>query len=433
MKYLRILAFIIVCGMPALAQSVPLYEGYVGVDCQSIWGWAADRTRPNQSVRVNIYDGSTLITQMMAIDPRPDITSYLNDGGLHGFVLARPAQISDGKQHALRVTFDNGTSLIGAVGQVCGSCTAPAGAIDIKSFGAKGDGVSDDFPAILAASKAIKSGQTLFFPSGTYRINRFAYSKDGGATYRDSTTNLDLTPLWGEGQKIQWRSLQNVKILGCGAVIDIKGDFLVGDDGQGTIRSPIIPFDIQNSTNITIDGFEVNGHSEQSTGAANQYPCVGYGLMSRKNNGITISNFKAHHNTCDGMVFGHSSGADFNVVVSNADLHHNGRDGVSIVHMVGGLFTNSLFHENGIPGGNFPGLSPKAGMDIEPEDVTQPAVDNIVFDTCSFTGNAAFAWDITSYNEKQPYPQVRNVTFKGCTVQGNTFVNPIAGAIIHNQ
>ncbi len=419
--------------MPPWTQSSPLYEGYVGVDCQSIWGWAADRTRPNQSVRISIYDGSTLITQMMAIDPRPDITSYLNDGGLHGFVLPRPAQISDGKQHALRVTFDNGASLLGAVGQICGSCAAPAGAIDIKSLGAKGDGVSDDYPALLAASKAIKSGQTLFFPVGVYKINRYAYSVDGGATYKDSTTGVDITPIWGEGQKIQWRNLQNVKIQSCGAVIDIKGDFLVGDDGQGRINSPIIPFDVQNSTNITIDGFEVNGHSERSTGIAGKIPCVGYGLMSRGNNGLTVNNFSAHHNTCDGIVIGHSSKADYSVVVNNGDFHHNARNGLSIIHAVGATFTGSQFHENGIPGGAFPALSPKTGMDIEPEDVTQPPVDNIVFDKCSFTGNNQYAWIVTSYNATQPYPQVRNVTFKQCVVQGPTFVNPIAGASVHIQ
>lgn len=42
--------------------------------------------------------------------------------------------------------------------------------VNVRDFGAVGDGVTDDSPAIVAAAAALKPGCTLFFPTGTYRF-----------------------------------------------------------------------------------------------------------------------------------------------------------------------------------------------------------------------------------------------------------------------
>jgi len=36
-------------------------------------GWAADRTQPNTAINVSIYDGSTLVTTVVANQNRPDV------------------------------------------------------------------------------------------------------------------------------------------------------------------------------------------------------------------------------------------------------------------------------------------------------------------------------------------------------------------------
>jgi hypothetical protein len=49
-------------------------------------------------------------------------------------------------------------------------CQRAAATVDVRQFGATGDGVTDDSRAIQAAAAALRSNDTLYFPSGTYRF-----------------------------------------------------------------------------------------------------------------------------------------------------------------------------------------------------------------------------------------------------------------------
>jgi polygalacturonase len=50
------------------------------------------------------------------------------------------------------------------------------GRFDVRAFGAVGDGIADDQPAVTRAALAVAQNQggVLYFPSGTYRIGRGA-------------------------------------------------------------------------------------------------------------------------------------------------------------------------------------------------------------------------------------------------------------------
>ena len=106
-----------------------------------------------------------------------------------------------------------------------GSCLAdpigaPAGApaFNVKDFGAKGDGVTDDYDAIQAAVAAINpppfgtgTGQgTLIFPPGDYFINRYRIV--------DSPDANDVN-------NIAFESCNGVSVLGTGAKISVLGAF----------------------------------------------------------------------------------------------------------------------------------------------------------------------------------------------------------------
>ena len=61
--------------------------------------------------------------------------------------------------------------------------------VNVKDFGARGDGQADDTAAIQAAIDAAKAGQTIYFPSGTYNVSNFAVN---------NRSRLSFT---GEGRK----------------------------------------------------------------------------------------------------------------------------------------------------------------------------------------------------------------------------------------
>src|SRR5260370_40393217 len=102
-KYSVVLLLLLLCGVCAertVAQN-PNYEGFFDVgDCNAIAGWAADLNRPNIPINVSIYDGSTLLTTVLANLSRPDVANAIGDNGLHGFSIPFPAALKTGQPHA---------------------------------------------------------------------------------------------------------------------------------------------------------------------------------------------------------------------------------------------------------------------------------------------------------------------------------------------
>lgn len=60
--------------------------------------------------------------------------------------------------------------------------------INVKNFGAKGDGVTDDSNSIVTAIEQSEKGSTIYFPAGTYLVSR-------------GFNLLDYTTVKGEGDK----------------------------------------------------------------------------------------------------------------------------------------------------------------------------------------------------------------------------------------
>jgi hypothetical protein len=90
---------------PAAAAS-PVYEGFHDVtNCNGIMGWAWDRNRPNEPVRVDIYDGSTLLATVPADEFRKDLLNAGIGNGRHGFLYPTPPRLKDSKPHSIRMKF----------------------------------------------------------------------------------------------------------------------------------------------------------------------------------------------------------------------------------------------------------------------------------------------------------------------------------------
>ena len=82
--------------------------------CSGISGWAADRNRPNTSITVTLWDGTTQIASTIANASRPDVGTFLGDNGLHGFMLPIPSAYKNVISHTLQVHYESSSTQLGA-------------------------------------------------------------------------------------------------------------------------------------------------------------------------------------------------------------------------------------------------------------------------------------------------------------------------------
>ncbi|MEA3213422.1 MAG: hypothetical protein QOE70_6479 [Chthoniobacter sp.] len=101
---------------PAGPAASKTSEGYVEVaDCGQAAGWAWDSSTPDAPVKVDIFDGKKLLSTLTADLERKDLADAGKGNGAHGYQLAIPESVHDGKQHTITVRFSGtGTDLIGA-------------------------------------------------------------------------------------------------------------------------------------------------------------------------------------------------------------------------------------------------------------------------------------------------------------------------------
>jgi hypothetical protein len=72
---------------------------------ESIGGWAWDGGRPNETIKVEIYDGVNLLSVVTASEFREDLKNAGKGDGKHAFNYALPATLRDGQSHTISVRF----------------------------------------------------------------------------------------------------------------------------------------------------------------------------------------------------------------------------------------------------------------------------------------------------------------------------------------
>jgi hypothetical protein len=118
----------------ALKPPEPSYDGRIErAECAQLQGWALDRNNPNQTIYVDIYDGSTLIGRVLANEFRRE----LYNAGIyphHGFWFSIPSSVKDGRIHAISVkyggTFINLPGTSPPVNLACNSSLFPSAVPD---------------------------------------------------------------------------------------------------------------------------------------------------------------------------------------------------------------------------------------------------------------------------------------------------------------
>jgi lysophospholipase L1-like esterase len=79
------------------------YEGvHDRTDCQSVKGWAWDTRYPNAPIKIELYDGESLIATIPADRFRKDLLDAHKGNGAHAFEYTIPARLKDDKPHTIR-------------------------------------------------------------------------------------------------------------------------------------------------------------------------------------------------------------------------------------------------------------------------------------------------------------------------------------------
>lgn len=75
------------------------------LEVASVGGWAWDAARPNEAIKVDIYDGKTLLATVTAEGFRADLKSAGKGEGNHAFNYALPLTLRDAMSHSISVKY----------------------------------------------------------------------------------------------------------------------------------------------------------------------------------------------------------------------------------------------------------------------------------------------------------------------------------------
>jgi hypothetical protein len=229
----------------------------------------------------------------------------------------------------------------------------PVDAANVLSFGATGNGHTDDTAAI---QRALNSGNHhVWFPGGkTYLVHGAGQGSnnkpDGALRVRSNTT------VWGPGI---------VKLA----------------PGQREFTSV---FQLDDLRDVAFRGVKVNGNKAVQNPRTDRGQNGGlHGIAIYGGNTIGLYNVETFDCFVDGVYLANSmltSREAKGITIDGLKSTGNRRQGMSIIHVDGLTCRRSLFS-------NTAGQEPQAGVDIEPDRKSQ-AIRNVRFEDCEFSGNA---------------------------------------------
>ncbi|RFZ95373.1 hypothetical protein D0C36_07550 [Mucilaginibacter conchicola] len=273
---------------------------------------------------------------------------------------------------------------------------------NVKDYGANGDGVTDNYTALIKVAKAVNANGsgTVYFPAGNYYI----------AQYHSKSTPV---------ADILFTGCNNLTITGDKAVITLNGNFyrdadLLVNKVKKSSTESIVPISLSNCQNVIIKGIEINGSINKMTRDPKVTEGSGHLIQLWDCNNVNISNVYTHHGQTDGIYIGGVKGCR-GVTITNTISSNNGRQGMSITHLYNGVFENCQFINTGITDGAYLRHAPSAGVDIEPERIPAGTkMGGIVFTNCTFANNMGAQFMSIS-------PKITaNIKLVKCTIKSQT-------------
>ncbi len=227
--------------------------------------------------------------------------------------------------------------------------------INVKNFGAIGDGQTDDTEAIKAAVRYLnENGGTLYFPVGTYTVSPTDTWDNIIWLNSDKEINIDFFASTIKVNPNSYIAYNVVYVQNC-TLATVRNGFLVGDRKE---------------------------HDYITTTSTHEW---GYGIYFNQTTLGEAFNMDISDMIGDAIV---NKGVEGTLKISECNLHHCRRQGISILDSDITNISNTNIHHIGTSD-NITGTAPMTGIDIEPASGTEIAnkvtINNVnIMDTSSY-------------------------------------------------
>lgn len=298
--------------------------------------------------------------------------------------------------------------------------------INVRTFGAVGNGIADDTDAFRKAADLVSGkGGTIYVPRGTFRVGWQVFSGGYGAGF-----SFHYQPV------LQFRHTKRaIRVVGDSAVIKVNDHLKFGsfDPVSGLPDSARMKghqsdyyasayeiISAEDCDSIFVDGLELDGNFSNlelgpGFGHINiQLAAIGIRLSRVKY--AKISNASIHHCGLDGITIlwnGLNDAAPrYPHILDNVKVQYCGRQALSFVGGNSLVATKCTFSHTGRLSQN--GRSfyspPSAGIDLECEDAV---IKNLTFSDCLIADNVGPGLSTIGH-------PLKNVIFRRCTFIGTT-------------
>lgn len=313
----------------------------------------------------------------------------------------------------------------------------------IKSFGAKGDGKTNDHAAFVKAAdffNARGGNGKLVIDKGTFLVGKQIFIKDNPDKYAGAYT--------GEAV-LHFKNCKNLIVEGKkGSIVKFRKGLKQGTfspetgkafpheikeiyykpEYRGYRSTAGILIRISNCDGVKLTGLTLDGNMDGldlggSWGiGSNPYELEHYGIYIIDAKHIEIENAYIHHFAVDGICILNigQERKTIGIKVKNTKVSYPGRNGISWVGGDSLMVYNSSF-ENSARGKI--SESPAAGMDIEVEN--NSFCTNGYFENCRFVGSKGSA--VTSGSKEKS----RNMIFKNCVFASPLYYTVLVDAPLH--
>jgi len=255
--------------------------------------------------------------------------------------------------------------------------------VDVRDYGAFGDGVHDDTAAIQRAINALPStGGTVVVPAGTYMVDAV--------------------------KSIRLRSLMHLQIAHEAKLVALPN----AADRYYVVNAYQV-------SDVEISGGQVIGERDRHLASTGEW---GHCVMVRGCKRVTVRDMRMANGWGDGLSIGAADGSTTvlseDVVVANVVCSGNRRQGLTIGRSRNVKVYDSEFSYTG-------GIKPSCGIDIEPDPVGTSVTDGVLVQNCWIHHNDS--------NGIQVYKEVRNVTVQGCRIEYNLGYGILALGAVNGQ